>query len=391
MRKLMMAAGLVSAVCMPFAAQAYNLSIVDEMSLYINNIACMEENNTGPVMVGIDVSPNGDGRRLNLILNNQEVESLDCFEFEIGPGGPGYHAVTAGLAGGSGPGTITPAATSAEPLMVFGGQRAHFTLNPGDGYHVGSVQGCGNTGSGASFTTGVINADCHVTVNFVATPPQQYTATPSVSGAGTISPSGPQTVNQGAVVSFTLTPADGETIESATGCGGSLSGNTFTTAAMSGNCAVNITFSSPSPGDYDLSHCGGSWPGSVTEADVIDLSGSLPQITVDMVGTRTYANPVRSLPSNTVRGNFSYGAVMGTTHISRQVWLARCPGVAYDSPHTVCRSQGTEAVNINWANFNRRGSCQISPDTQYFLHYRTTNCGSATNCRSYRTIQVSDG
>ena len=61
------------------------------------------------------------------------------------------------------------------------------------------------------------------------------------NGSGTISPAS-STVTQGGTTSFVISPAVGSTIFSVTGCGGTLSGNTFTTGPVTSSCSVNATF-----------------------------------------------------------------------------------------------------------------------------------------------------
>ncbi len=100
--------------------------------------------------------------------------------------------------------------------------------------------------SGACSGTGA----CNVTMNFLkavtATFAQNtYTVTPSVVGMGSISPSMAQTVNQGANLMFTVTPAMGFNANVTGTCGGNLAGATFTTNPISANCTVIVTFSAP--------------------------------------------------------------------------------------------------------------------------------------------------
>jgi hypothetical protein len=61
-------------------------------------------------------------------------------------------------------------------------------------------------------------------------------------------------------VSFTLTPDAGYRIDSVTGCGGTLSGDTYTTGPVSGDCAVEATFSRER-GDLriDITPAEGEW------------------------------------------------------------------------------------------------------------------------------------
>jgi hypothetical protein len=87
-----------------------------------------------------------------------------------------------------------------------------------------------------------------------------YAVTPNAGAGGSISPSGAQTVNHGGTTSFTVTPNTGYSIASVTGCSGNLNGNTYTTAAVTGACAVSATFSA------NTSVTGSTAGGSVTAA-----------------------------------------------------------------------------------------------------------------------------
>ncbi|WP_206099691.1 InlB B-repeat-containing protein, partial [Rheinheimera riviphila] len=51
-----------------------------------------------------------------------------------------------------------------------------------------------------------------------------------------------RSVVQGSSTSFTVTANSGYTINGVSGCGGSLSGTTFTTAAINAACTVSATF-----------------------------------------------------------------------------------------------------------------------------------------------------
>lgn len=72
-----------------------------------------------------------------------------------------------------------------------------------------------------------------------------WTVNASVSGGnGTIAPLGNTTVLENATLELTVTPDPGFVIDDVTGCGGSLSGNIYTTAAVTANCSVVATFAS---------------------------------------------------------------------------------------------------------------------------------------------------
>jgi hypothetical protein len=92
---------------------------------------------------------------------------------------------------------------------------------------------------GNTYTTGQINADCTVSATFTALP--TFTVTASAGSGGSISPTS-RTVPQGATGSFVVSASSGFEIASVSGCGGSLSGITFTTGAITAACTVFASF-----------------------------------------------------------------------------------------------------------------------------------------------------
>ena len=79
-----------------------------------------------------------------------------------------------------------------------------------------------------------------------------YTVTPSAGTGGSISPSTSQTVAYNGTTSFTVTPNTGYYIASVTGCGGRLSGNSYTTGPVTANCSVSASFAQTAAGEYLL-------------------------------------------------------------------------------------------------------------------------------------------
>ncbi len=158
----------------------------------------------------------------------------------IGTPAPTTFTVTPSV--GTPSGTISPSS----PQSVVAGATPSFTLNPASGFEIDRVDGtCGGLLNGASFTTTPVSANCTVVAHFkAASGPITFTVTPSVgSGNGSISPSTPQSVVSGTSTSFTLAPASGHEIDSVSGsCGGSLSGTTFFTNAVSADCTVIANF-----------------------------------------------------------------------------------------------------------------------------------------------------
>jgi hypothetical protein len=66
--------------------------------------------------------------------------------------------------------------------------------------------------------------------------------TPTAGSNGTISPNTPQYVPDNETITFTVIPDPSYLIDSVTGCGGTLTGNSYTTAPVSEDCEVVATF-----------------------------------------------------------------------------------------------------------------------------------------------------
>ncbi|MCG6118348.1 MAG: M36 family metallopeptidase [Aquimonas sp.] len=70
----------------------------------------------------------------------------------------------------SGPGVVSPSTSQG----LLAGRTARFTLTPGPGQLLQSVEGCGGTLSGTVFTTAPADADCTVSVVFAEPPPEVF-------------------------------------------------------------------------------------------------------------------------------------------------------------------------------------------------------------------------
>jgi hypothetical protein len=150
-------------------------------------------------------------------------------------------------------GSITPTDTT-----VTHGETAQFTITPDLGYHLVSVSGCGEgkveTGSGkifrkkklksinllsaVTYTTGPVTGDCSVMATFEI---NTYTISTTTTQGGSISPASAQ-VAYHTTAEFIITPDTGYHIESVEGCNGMLSGNTYTTGEITGECTVSAVF-----------------------------------------------------------------------------------------------------------------------------------------------------
>lgn len=152
--------------------------------------------------------------------------------------------------GGSITRVSAPAGCSAEAGTVTtcppGTSGLVYSAAANSGYTFTGFTGCvGNTTGGTTtagtFTT-TMASTCTLTANFRAMP----TVTASVSGGnGTISPAS-QPVHYNQPAALTITPNTGYTVDTnaTTGCGGvtQISGTSWQTAPVTGNCAVSVSF-----------------------------------------------------------------------------------------------------------------------------------------------------
>ncbi|MBL8270744.1 MAG: choice-of-anchor D domain-containing protein [Steroidobacter sp.] len=104
-----------------------------------------------------------------------------------------------------------------------------------------SPSAVGNYSSVLSLDSDAPGAPATVTLSGVGSASAHQVTATVAHGGGTISPAS-VTVAEGQTQTFTVTPAAGYNISSVSGCGGSLSGNTFTTAPISGACSITASF-----------------------------------------------------------------------------------------------------------------------------------------------------
>lgn len=140
-------------------------------------------------------------------------------------------------------GSISPTSQT-----VDAGAVASFTITPDSGFVVEDASGCGGArDTNDVYTTAAINADCTITASFVAVPPPPLvTVTASAGEGGQISPASQQ-VRRGETTSFLVSTDAGYRLRAVSGCGGSLSGNTYTTGAIIDPCEVSASFELDTP------------------------------------------------------------------------------------------------------------------------------------------------
>uniref|UniRef100_UPI0035DD894E InlB B-repeat-containing protein n=1 Tax=Wenzhouxiangella sp. EGI_FJ10305 TaxID=3243768 RepID=UPI0035DD894E len=144
---------------------------------------------------------------------------------------------TVSAAVGSGNGSIDPASQSVDHDGTAGG-----TLSADAGWSLDTLSGdtCSPVDNGdGTWSAHNITDACAVTATFVI---DSYTVTGAVdTGNGSITPTS-QTVDQDDTATLTVTPDTGWSIDSVSGCGGSLIGDTYTTGSITADCTVTAAF-----------------------------------------------------------------------------------------------------------------------------------------------------
>lgn len=140
-------------------------------------------------------------------------------------------------------GSIAPTGVS-----VADGESASFTVTADNGYRIDDVDGCSGHLVGTTYTTAPVTVDCTVSATFAVVPPPAVThiVTASAGSGGSIAPTR-RSVADGASTTFTVTADAGFHIAAVSGCGGSLSGTTYTTGPITANCAVTASFAEDTP------------------------------------------------------------------------------------------------------------------------------------------------
>lgn len=125
-------------------------------------------------------------------------------------------------------------------VTLYATRRTGSTTTPG-GELVTLTDASGHNGAFAGTPAVLATAGANMVFRGVALAPA-ITVVPSAGANGVIEPATPQTAAGGSTRTFIVTANAGYTAVVGGTCGGSLSGNTFTTDALTANCTVSATF-----------------------------------------------------------------------------------------------------------------------------------------------------
>lgn len=158
------------------------------------------------------------------------------------------------------------------------------TITSATGYQVATFTDNGVDKAGAivsnSYSIPGVTADHSIAVTFSQIPPVQFTVTPTTSTGYSITPATAQNINQNATTSFSVISASGYGIAAISGCGGSLSGTTYTTGTITADCTVSVTAVARNAGSG-----GAAQPPTITDALKVLLAvvGTAPLTASDQI------------------------------------------------------------------------------------------------------------
>ena len=271
-----------------------------------------------------------------------------------------YTITTTASTGGS----VTPGSTT-----VNSGQTAKFTVSASNGYTVQSVTGCGGTLSGNTYITGPVTVNCTVNASFM---PITYAVTANAGPGGTITPPS-TTVNSGQTDKFTVSASNGYTVQSVTGCGGTLSGNTYITGPVTANCTVNASFM---PITYTVTANAGPG-GTITPPSTTVSSGQTTTFTVS-------ANSGYAIQSVTGCS----GTLAGTTYTTGPINSDCTVSTSYKPiTYTVtstASSGGTITPPSTTVNAGQTTAFNVIADSGYAIQ-NITGCGGTLSINIYTT------
>jgi chitodextrinase len=280
---------------------------------------------------------------------------------------------------------ISPANLNLQ-AVVTGLTTAHdltlYNLVPGTTYYVAPISSDSSDNSAQGLTR---------SVTLAGAPPVLHTVTSSTGAGGAVTPA-TQQVYDGYQFSLAVLPDAGYLLNSITGCGGTLSGNSYTTAVITSDCQVSATFSvdpsyHPAAALTTKAYpAGGSYgQGSVL---MVQLLASRPSAAIHYTtdgSTPTASSPVYSAPipisgTKTIKyfakDTVSTGSVNSSTYSysTGSSTTGSFSGLKNGSKFTVLRSEAGgafNAVTTNATGTDFTDSSALRPNTVY--HYAVTS------------------
>jgi N-acetylneuraminic acid mutarotase len=201
-----------------------------------------------------------------------------------------------------------------------------------------------------------------------------YNVSATAGTGGSISP--PSTsVNAGSTTMLMVTPNSGYAVSSVTGCGGTLTGTTYTTGPISGNCTVTASFVA----QYAVTATGGNG-GAISPSSATVNAGSTTTLTVT-------PNSGYGISSVTGCGGTLSGNTYTTGPISGNCTVTASFVVQY-AVTTTAGTGGAISPSSATVNAGSTTTFTVTPKSGYVIS-GVTGCGGSLSGNTYDTGALS--
>lgn len=167
---------------------------------------------------------------------------------------------------------------------VFKGHSTWARVIPDAHYKVLSVKGCSGKLEPDFYVTGSILADCAITAVFT---PETFKVSVATVPGGNATPA-LQEIPYNSFAKVSISPDEGYSIKSVSGCGGTLTGKTYTTEAITSACIIVPAFEPTPPATSialnGIAAEGAALSNAAVTAKCADGSGFLSHVTTDAQG-----------------------------------------------------------------------------------------------------------
>ncbi|WP_299773795.1 cadherin repeat domain-containing protein [uncultured Pseudoteredinibacter sp.] len=151
---------------------------------------------------------------------------------------------------------------------------------------------------------------------------------------------------------------------------------------------ITVNVSAPTGGGGGA--CGPT-PSNVELKAAINLATPGTQDRVTMTPSKVTSIPLNTSTNPTYSGQIAIASTTGNSHVTRNVWLSTCPGIADDlstnTTYTECHSTGnsTTVVKFRQTGTGDFRTCGLDVNTTYYLNVENQNCNTG-QCDVYRAI-----
>lgn len=167
-----------------------------------------------------------------------------------------------------------------EEVYVQPGASTQIAISSMDGYKIAAVTGCEGALHGEIYTTGKIEQNCNVDIQFESSEPTSFVVNAQAfTDGGEVSPA-VMVGEMGSVLQFNVVPDEGY-VPIVTGCEGTLQGTIYSTAPLATACDIEVTFDKEQSGEYVVDTVTNAEGGQVIPDIMTVIPGAAAQFYLD--------------------------------------------------------------------------------------------------------------